>query len=280
MTARKAKTKESVTAAPSSNYFVTRSVRILKKTWESPDTVTFRVDWQVKHDPGQFIEISIPGVGESPISFCSWNPQYCEFNVRVIGNVTKAISERKEGETLDVRGPYGRGYPMHYFEGNNLLFIGGGCGVAPLKGIVEYVEHHRHDFKDVDLFFGYRSRDDILFKHLIDHWKRIFALHITIDKDAGEYHYSCPVGFVTDAIRSAPLSPANKIVFICGPPVMMDRTVPLLLEKGFHEDQIWVSAERLMKCCTGKCGHCMINGKYACKDGPVFRYDEIKGVTE
>lgn len=262
------------------NYFRHTPVKILEKTWESRDTVTFKVDWQVKHDPGQFIEISIPGIGESPISFCSWNPDYCEFNVRVVGNVTTAISKLEPGDTMQVRGPYGRGYPMDYFENNHLLFIGGGCGVAPLKGIVEYVQHHRDDFKDVDMYFGYRSRDDILFKHLLDVWKQQFFLHVTIDHDAGEFEYSCPTGFVTEAIQNANIDPHNKIVFICGPPIMMDKTVPLLLEKGFHEDQIWVSAERHMKCCTGKCGHCMINGKYACKDGPVFRYDEIKGATE
>jgi len=262
------------------NYLKHLPVKIIKKNWESPDTVTFRVDWQVKHDPGQFIEISMPGIGESPISFCSWNPNYCEFNVRVAGNVTKAISRLEVGDTMQVRGPYGRGYPMHYFKDNNLLFIGGGCGVAPLKGIIEYVEHHRQEFKNVDFFFGYRSRDDILFKHLIDGWKDKFNLHITIDKDAGKFNFSCPTGFVTDAVKNAPITPENKIAFICGPPIMMDYTIPLLLEKGFNEDQIWVSAERHMKCCTGKCGHCMINGKYACKDGPVFRYDEIKGVDE
>lgn len=262
------------------NYFAHKSVKIVKKTWESPDTVTFRVDWKVQHDPGQFIEISIPGIGESPISFCSWNPAYCEFNVRVTGNVTRAISALEVGDLMQVRGPYGHGYPMHHFVGNDLLFIGGGCGVAPLKGIIEYVEHHRKDYGKVDLYFGYRSRDDILFKHLLDHWQGLFSLHVTIDKDAGGFAYSCPVGFVTGAIENAQISPENKLAFICGPPIMMDRTIPLLLAKGFHEDQIWVSAERHMKCCTGKCGHCMINGKYACKDGPVFRYDEIKGVTE
>ncbi len=262
------------------NIYKSRPVKITRKTWESPDTVTFRVDWKIKHDPGQFVDISIPGIGEAPISFCSWNTHHVEFNVRVSGNVTKAISRLEVGDNLYVRGPYGRGYPMDYFKDNNILFIGGGCGVAPLKGIIEYVEHHRTDFRSIDLYFGYRSRDDILFKELLGAWKDSFNLHITIDKDAGDFKYSCPVGFVTEDIKSASISPENKIVFICGPPIMMDKTVPLLLEKGFHEDQIWISAERHMKCSTGKCGHCMINGKYACKDGPVFRYDEIKGVTE
>lgn len=262
------------------NYFKHTPVKIIKKTWESPDTVTLRTNWRVRHDPGQFVEISIPGVGESPISFCSWNPTYAEFNVRVVGGVTKAISRLNVDDYLYVRGPYGRGYPMHYFLGNSLLFIGGGCGVAPLKGILEYVEHHRSDFRDVDLFFGYRSRDDILFKHLLDEWQKEFSMHITIDKDAGKFHFTCPTGFVTEALTKADINPSNKLVFLCGPQVMMDHTVPILLNKGFHEDQIWVSAERHMKCCTGKCGHCMINGRYVCKDGPVFRYDEVKGVTE
>lgn len=262
------------------NYLKTTPVTIIHKNWESPDTVTFKVDWKTKHDPGQFINISIPGIGEAPISFCSWNPNYCEFNVRVAGNVTKAISQLEVGQSMNVRGPYGNGYPMHYFVNNNLLFIGGGCGVAPLKGIIEYVQHHREDFGEVDIYAGYRSRDDILFKHLLEEWEKAYNLYITIDKDAGTYHYSCPVGFVTNAIQGANISPHNKIAFVCGPPIMMQKTIPLLLEKGFHEDQIWVSEERHMKCGTGKCGHCMINGKYTCKDGPVFRYDQIKGASE
>jgi sulfite reductase subunit B len=262
------------------NYFKHKSVTILQKTWESPDTVTFRVDWKVRHDPGQFVDISIPGVGESPISFCSHNPEYCEFNVRVAGNVTRAISLLEVGDALHVRGPYGRGYPMDLFVGNDLLFVGGGCGVAPLKGIIEYVEHHRKDYGSVDIYMGYRSRDDILFKHLLEHWQKLFNIHVTIDKDAGQFRFECPVGFVTEAVKGADIKPEKKLAFICGPPIMMDKTIPLLTAKGFHDDQVWVSAERHMKCCTGKCGHCMINGKYACKDGPVFRYDEIKGVSE
>lgn len=262
------------------NYLKPFPVKIIEKRWESPDTVTFRVDWKVKHDPGQFIEISIPGIGEAPISFCSWNLEYCEFNVRVAGNVTRAISQLEIGQDMYVRGPYGHGYPMHYFVDNKLLFIGGGCGVAPLKGIIEYVQHHRKDFKDVDIYMGYRSRDDILFKHLLEEWEKQFFIHVTIDKDAGDFHYSCPVGFVTETIKNEHIDPNNKLAFVCGPPIMMEKTIPLLLEKGFHKDQIWVSEERHMKCCTGKCGHCMINGKYACKDGPVFRYDQIEGVSE
>lgn len=262
------------------NEFLPKPVKILKKTWESPDTVTFRVDWKVQHDPGQFVNISIPGIGEAPISFCSWNEKYCEFNIRIAGNVTKALSKLDVGEVLYVRGPYGHGYPMNFFKGNDLLFIGGGCGMAPLKGIVEYVEHHRADYGVVSIFVGYRSRDDILFKELIEKWTKNFNLHVTIDKDAGDYLAQCSVGFVTDILKKSEIDPHNKLVFICGPPIMMKTTIPLLTEKGFHNDQIWVSEERHMKCCTGKCGHCMINGLYACKDGPVFRYDKVKGVQE
>ncbi len=262
------------------NEFLPKPVKILKKTWESPDTVTLRVDWKVQHDPGQFVNISIPGIGEAPISFCSWNKTYCEFNIRVAGNVTKALSKLDVGEVLYVRGPYGHGYPMHFFKGNDLLFIGGGCGLAPLKGIIEFVQQHRADYGDVSIFVGYRSRDDILFKELIEQWSADFKLHITIDKDAGDYPAQCSVGFVTDVLKKSAIDSHNKLVFICGPPIMMQNTIPLLTEKGFHYDQIWVSEERHMKCCTGKCGHCMINGLYACKDGPVFRYDKVRGVQE
>jgi len=127
------------------NEYVPFPVKVLSKKDESADTFTLRLDWKVKHDPGQFIQISIPGIGEAPISISSYSDKYMEITIRKVGNVTNGLYALKEGDTVLVRGPYGKGYPMDELKGNNIIFIGGGCGVAPLKGAIEYVEKNRKD---------------------------------------------------------------------------------------------------------------------------------------
>ncbi|MBD3164107.1 hypothetical protein GF323_02830 [Candidatus Woesearchaeota archaeon] len=255
-----------------------RAKKVIYYKRESPDSFTIRLDWQLKHEPGQFIFCSLPGIGEAPISICSYSDKYIELNIREVGNVTKALSGIKKGDKLLARGPYGKAYPMELFRGNNVIIIGGGCGVAPLKGVIEYLEKKRKDFKDVSLFFGFRTPDDVLFGKKIPDWKKKFDINISFDKVQKNMKtcYSGKQGFVTQLVDDNVKDNSNKIVFICGPPIMIDKTAELLLNKGFHEDQIYLSAERLMYCGMGKCGRCMIHGKYTCLDGAVFRYDELK----
>ncbi|MFH1072127.1 MAG: FAD/NAD(P)-binding protein [Nanoarchaeota archaeon] len=244
---------------------------------ESYDNFTLTVDMKVKHDPGQFFQVSLPGIGECPISICSDSDEFIKLNIREVGNVTKKLAALKKGDTIFVRGPYGRGYPMHLFKGNSLVIIGGGCGVAPLKGIIDYVERHREEYKNVVLFLGYRSPDDILFRRELVEWQQKYHIQVSVDKNLrGEACYNAKEGFITEAVKAAQLDNTNKIAFVCGPPVMMRFTIDILKQKGFHDDQIYISAERLMYCALGICCHCMIHGKFTCLDGPVFRYDEIK----
>jgi NAD(P)H-flavin reductase len=157
------------------------------------------------------------------------------------------------------------------------VIIGGGCGVAPMKGIIEYLIKNRNDYKDVYLFLGYRTPDHILFKNELPEWKKLFKANISVDKNPENACFDGYVGFVTNLLKESNINNENKIVFICGPPMMMKIGIDILKQKGFHDDQIYLSMERLMNCGIGVCGHCMIHGKYTCKDGPVFRYDEIKG---
>jgi anaerobic sulfite reductase subunit B len=250
--------------------------KILEYRRESSDTFTIKLDWQLEHKPGQFVFCSILGIGEAPISICSYSNEYVELNIREVGNVTRALSKVKAGDYLLVRGPYGKPYPMEYFRGNNLIIVGGGCGVAPLKGVIEYIEKHRYEFKDVHLFFGFRSDNDVLFGRKMGEWKEKFNTHISFDKVIAKACYDGAKGFITDSVEQYVKDNLDKVVFICGPPIMIERTTQILLRKGFHEDQIFISAERLMYCGMGKCGRCMIHGKYTCLDGAVFRYDELK----
>jgi anaerobic sulfite reductase subunit B len=243
---------------------------------DTHDSFTIKLGWKLEHGAGQFVFCSLPGMGEAPISICSYSDEYVELNIREVGNVTKALSKIKKGSKLLVRGPYGKAYPMEDLKGNNAIVIGGGSGVAPLKGVVEYIEKKRKDFKDVQIFFGFRTPEDVIFKNNLDRWKDLFEMHISFDKIETHALYGGRQGFVTELVNEHVHDNRGKIVFICGPPIMIAKVAEILLGKGFNEDQIYISAERLMYCGIGKCGGCMIHGKYTCLDGAVFRYDELK----
>ncbi|MBN1544839.1 FAD/NAD(P)-binding protein [Candidatus Woesearchaeota archaeon] len=257
------------------NPYLPRPTKITLVRRESPDCFLIRTDLKSKYEPGQFFQVSIPGIGEAPISVASYSQDFLDLNIREVGNVTKYLSKLKKGDTLFIRGPYGKGYPMEKLFGKSLMLIGGGSGVAPLKGILTYVDQHKDSFGDVTIYFGFRTPDDILFKEEMKQWRRKYQLNMSVDKNPKKAKISCDVCFITNLVEKAKLNPENKVVFICGPPVMMKITIELLKNKGFKEDQIYISTERLMKCALGVCGHCMIHGKYTCLDGPVFRYDEI-----
>ncbi|MBW2971790.1 FAD/NAD(P)-binding protein [Candidatus Woesearchaeota archaeon] len=257
------------------NIYLPKAAKITLFRRESSDCFLLRTSLKSKYDPGQFFQVSLPLIGEAPISVASYSDEFLDLNIREVGNVTKALSKLKKGDTLYIRGPYGKGYPMEKLYGKNLILIGGGSGVAPLKGILSYVDKHRQNFGDVTIFFGFRTPDDILFKEDMKQWKRKYQLNMSVDKNPKKQRITCDVCFVTNLIEKAKMASDNNVVFICGPPVMMKITVDILKNKGFREEQIYISTERLMNCALGICGHCMIHGKYTCLDGPVFRYDEV-----
>lgn len=259
------------------NPYVPKPFKIIHYIEETPDTFTLTVAMRNNHTPGQFVQVSLPGVGESPISICSDSRDFIKLNIRQVGNVTRGLAKLRKGDTILIRGPYGTGYPMEQLKGNNVIIIGGGCGVAPLKGVIDYVENHRDDYKEVMLFLGYRSPDDIIFKKEILEWEKKYHMHVSVDKNLhGATCYEAKEGFITDALKASNISSENKVVFLCGPPIMIKYVIEILKQKGFHDDQIFVSAERLMYCAVGACCHCMIRGKFTCIDGPVFRYDALK----
>lgn len=259
------------------NSYIPYKVKVSSFKRETRDTFILKLEDSMQHEPGQFIQVSLPGIGEAPISISSYSEKYIELSIREIGNVTRALSKLKPGDYVWIRGPYGNGYPMKQLRGNSIVIIGGGCGVASLKGIIEYIYKNRKDYKDIILFLGYRSPDDILYKKEMKKWKFQHILNLTVDAAPKESCYTGTVGFITQSLDNYNLDNANKVVFICGPPVMINKSIEILKKKGFHEDQIFLSAERLMYCGIGRCCHCMIHGKFTCQDGPVFRYDSISG---
>lgn len=247
---------------------------------ESSDSFTIRLDWKLEHGPGQFIFCSLPGIGEAPISICSYSDDYIELNIRVVGNVTQALSRIRVGDELLVRGPYGTSYPMEEMLKKDIYIVGGGCGVAPLKGVIEYIERYKERYGTIYLCLGFRSPKDTLFLERLKTWMDIFDVNVSYDKIDSDTCIRAREGFVTQLVENIVNNKDNAVALLCGPPIMIDKTVEILLEKGFSKSQIYLSAERLMYCGLGRCGGCMIHGKYTCLDGPVFRYDQLRGADD
>ncbi|HEX54791.1 MAG: hydrogenase [Candidatus Altiarchaeales archaeon] len=252
---------------------------------ETPDVKTFQISFVDKrlrnnfhHIPGQFLEISLFGFGEIPISISS-SPSRRELEVSVknVGYVTSVLHEAEVGDIIGIRGPYGNGFPVDELRGRDILFIGGGIGLAPLRSLINFIFDNRGDFGKVYLLYGARTPEDIVFKDDIEVWKgeNNSEIHLTVDHADEEWKGN--VGVVPTLLEKISPKIKNTIAIICGPPIMIKFTVKALLERKFGDEQIIFTLERMMKCGVGKCGHCNIGEKYVCIDGPVFRYSELRG---
>jgi anaerobic sulfite reductase subunit B len=260
------------------NIYKPELLQITEIIQETNTIKTFRVPEKSNPKPGQFYEVSIMGIGEAPFGNASYSPDYVDITIRAVGNLTNKIMSMKQGDKLGIRGPYGNGFPMQEFKGKNILIIGGGTGVAPVRTVIEYIEKNRGDFKEVELFFGFRSPEEFLFKYDFDKWKKQFNFNLTIDKPYDGWQGN--VGFLNAFLEKKQVNPENKIVILVGPPIMIKVTADSLEKLGFSDEQIYVSLERMMQCGVGKCGHCLVGNKYVCKDGPVFCYKIVKGMVD
>lgn len=233
--------------------------------------------------PGQFAEVSIFGKGEAPFGMASTPtaPEYLEFSVSTIGVVTGALHNLKKGDTVGVRGPLGNGYPLEAFKGKNLLLIGGGFGFSTLRSLTNYIiyDQNRHAFKDLTIIYGARKPGLLLYKADLAAWgeRQDLNLHLTVDQEADGWKGH--VGLVPNITRTVAPSPKNTFAVVCGPPVMMKFTLPVLKDLGFTDKDILFSLEMRMKCGIGKCGRCNVGSKYVCSDGPVFSQSELAKLT-
>jgi sulfite reductase subunit B len=253
------------------NTYVPDSYKIERKKELTADTVLLRVQSTLNPLPGQFVEVSLFGTGEAPISVCSYSPDHIDLLIKAVGNVTNKLIKLNRKDSIILRGPYGTGYPMKEMEGKNVVVIAGGTGTAPPRSVIQYIQANRMRYRQVSLFLGFRNPDEVLFKDDIEHWTKDFSVCLTVDKCA-DPSYSGKVCFVTDAAAEADVVAENTAAVICGPPIMMKIAIDKLKAKGFADNQMYLSFERHMKCGIGKCGHCVVAGKYMCKDGPVFNY--------
>ena len=250
---------------------------------DTPDVKTFRVVTEggvkpFEHKPGQCAMLSIPGVGEAMFSITSspTNEEFMEFSIKKCGCVTEWLHSMEPGQEITIRGPYGKPFPVDTeFVGKDLLFIAGGIGLAPLRSVINYCRHYRDRYGKIDIVYGSRSKDDLVdYKEIIDEWEKDegVEVHLTIDRE--QEGWDGHVGFVPNYVKELGFD-TNKIAILCGPPIMIKFTLAGLIELGFKKDQVYTTLEMRMKCGVGKCGRCNVGSKYICKDGPVFRFDQL-----
>ena len=255
---------------------------------DTPDVKTFRVvdlngRKPFEHIPGQCAMLSMPGVGEALFSITSspTEPEYLEFSIKKCGCVTSWLHAMEPGQQITLRGPYGNGFPVDTdFAGKDLLFIAGGIGLAPLHSVINYCRHYRQNDGKIDIVYGSRSREDLVdFQEILEQWcaEEGISVHLTIDR--AQEGWDGHVGFVPNYVKELGFS-TDKTVVMCGPPVMIKFTLAGLTELGFAKEQIYTTMELKMKCGLGKCGRCNIGAKYVCKDGPVFRFDELDALPD
>jgi len=233
--------------------------------------------------PGQFVEVSVPGVGESPITVSSSPTQkeYFELVVRRIGNVTIAIHKLRIGDKVGIRGPYGNGaYPVEEAKGRNLVFICGGIGLVPQRSFVNYVLDNRDDYGEITVLLGTKCMAQRFFQSELDGWSHRKDIHFMETVDEADDCWQGNVGVVTTLIPKIERELTSALVFICGPPVMYKFVLLALNEAKVPRENIFLNLERKMKCGVGKCGHCQINNLYVCIDGPVFRYSDMAVAPE
>lgn len=252
---------------------------ILSVKKESAHEWTFRVKTDIKPQHGQFLQLSIPKVGEAPISVSAQGDGWLEFTIRSVGKVTNVIFQKQAGDTLFLRGAYGKGWPVDELKGKHLVVITGGTGLAPVRSMLNMFAADMSQVKSLHLISGFKNEEGIVFHEELEAWKSKFQTTYALDNDPKD---GWKVGMVTTFVKDIPWAEFNGdyAVVVVGPPPMMKFTGLELLKNGVEEQKIWMSFERKMSCAVGKCGHCRIDETYVCLDGPVFNYTKAKTLVD
>jgi NAD(P)H-flavin reductase len=229
---------------------------------------------------GQCAMLSVFGRGESMISISS-SPlmkDYLQFSILKMGRVTSSLHEMQVGDIIGIRGPYGNNFPVEKWKGKNIIFIGGGIGLAPIWSVLNSALGKKEDYGDLMLIYGARTSKDIVFKEELEELKKKMPVHLSIDVEEPDWKEF--VGFVPQNVTDKKPSPKNAIAVTCGPPIMIKFVIKALEELGFKDEQIYTTVENKMKCGIGKCGRCNIGLHYVCKDGPVYSWAELKKLPQ
>ncbi|MBU0528589.1 FAD/NAD(P)-binding protein [bacterium] len=234
------------------------------------------------HRPGQFVQVSLFGAGEAPISITSSPTKKGNFElcVREVGMLTKLLHELEVGSTIGIRGPFGKGFDVESFKGKDILIIGGGIGIVPLRSLINYVIDNRNDYGRLIILYGAKNPNELLFPDELKQWEKNkdIEYHVTVDQGTPEWKGN--TGVITTLIPGLDLDLPNTITAVVGPPIMYKFVLMSLKTKRIPDENIYLSLERRMKCGVGKCGHCQINHSYVCQDGPVYHYPELKNLQE
>jgi len=268
------------------NIYLPHLAEIVDIKQETPDIKTFKLRFKDKavgkgftYNPGQFVELSIFGEGESP--FCISNSptrDTIECSVKKMGKVTEALHEMDIGDEVGIRGPYGNGFPLDELKDKNLLFVAGGIGLAPLRSLINYCLDNRKDYRTITIVNGARTSKDLVYKDEYKVWEKAKDTHLHLTVDCQEDNWTCMVGVVPKILEEIKPTCKDSVVIVCGPPIMIKFTTPVLIRLGFCADAILTTLEMKMKCGLGKCGRCNIANLYICKDGPVFSYAQLEGI--
>jgi len=234
------------------------------------------------HVPGQFVMVSLPGIGEAPISISCGPRNDCmlELVIRKAGSVTGVLHTLRPGQLMGIRGPFGNGFKIETFYGKDLVFVCGGLGLAPLRSLITPVIENREKFGNVIILSGARNPSEELYRDELKAWANKATVIRCVDSIANMPWDGDREGLVTAPIPGLNLDPSKTFAVLCGPPVMYKFVVIELDKKGIPHEQIFIDLERRMRCGIGKCGHCQINARYCCRDGPVFRLSDVKDLPE
>ncbi|MCX5714524.1 MAG: FAD/NAD(P)-binding protein [Candidatus Omnitrophica bacterium] len=251
---------------------------------ETPNIKTFvlKVKEKFSFSTGQFIELSLPGVGEAPFTPSS-DPnvkERIEVTVMNVGQVTSLLHAAGTNIPVGIRGPFGLGYPLEKFYGKDVLIVGGGVGLAPLRSLLFSLFSRIDRYKGVVLRYGASTPKDIVYKDALPEWAKREKVDVLTTVDVGAPEWKGNVGLVTTILNGLPVDLKNVVAIVCGPPIMMKFVILKLLGLGFNNTDIYLSMEKNMSCGLGKCGHCRVGKFYACKDGPVFTFDQLQGIHD
>jgi sulfhydrogenase subunit gamma (sulfur reductase) len=267
------------------NVYLPHIAVIEKIVEETPGIRTFHFNFKDKKlqkefsfESGQFGEYSVFGIGEAPfcISSSPTRRDHMEFVVQRVGRVTNALHRLGAGAEIGFRGPYGNSFPLDFLNGKNLVFVGGGIGLAPLRSLIWNVIDNRKKYKDIAIVYGARTPADLCFKYDMDAWDKDKSIKFVTTVDRGDESWKGKVGVVPKILEEVTPSAKNAVAIVCGPPIMIRFTFPVLTKLGFTPEQMLTTLEKRMKCGIGKCGRCNIGNIYVCRDGPVFSYAQIK----
>jgi NAD(P)H-flavin reductase len=269
--------------------FVPQIARIDAVRDETPDTKTFTLRFREPREeeafrflPGQFVEVSVFGYGEAPFCIASspTRPGAIETTVRRTGRLTDAMHQLGIGAEVGIRGPFGNGFDVESARGKDLLFVAGGIGLPPLRSLIWYALDRRERFQDMTILYGARTPQDLVYKDELKEWETTAGveLHVTVDTSSSDW--TGKVGAVPVLFGETTLRPESTIAYVCGPPIMIKFVVQDLFGRGFQDESVISTLERMMQCGIGKCNHCTIGHRYVCRDGPVFNFKQIRELIE